>query len=64
VQLARELPTRFIQALQDLVQHQLLGSLREPARAPFPAWLLRVPILRNLPARIVGFGLWRVHPHR
>ena len=64
VQLARELPTRFIQTLQHLLQQRLLGSLTEPSRTPLPTWLLRVPVLRNLPARIVGFGLWRVHPRR
>ncbi len=66
VQRQRELPTRFIQAVQTLIQRRILASaLRSNAPSFTPPkllrLLLRVPILRDLPARIIAFGLWPVH---
>jgi 2-polyprenyl-6-methoxyphenol hydroxylase-like FAD-dependent oxidoreductase len=64
VQRRRELPTRLIQRAQALIQQQVLArALRsdEPFAPPLPLrLLLRVPIVRNIPARIVGFGFWPV----
>jgi 2-polyprenyl-6-methoxyphenol hydroxylase-like FAD-dependent oxidoreductase len=65
VQLERELPTLVIQTLQDVVQRRVLTTAARGG-ALIPAWMLRAPILRELPARLIGFGLWRVrvaHPH-
>jgi 2-polyprenyl-6-methoxyphenol hydroxylase-like FAD-dependent oxidoreductase len=64
VQRWRELPTRFIQALQTQIQRRVLASVlrSEQPLAP-PGWLrllLRVPLVRSVPARLVGFGLWPV----
>jgi 2-polyprenyl-6-methoxyphenol hydroxylase-like FAD-dependent oxidoreductase len=64
VQRRRELPTRLIQSFQALIQGRVLA----PALAsdgPFaPPLLLRLlpraPILRDLPARVVAFGVWPV----
>src|SRR3712207_4092110 len=64
VQRRRELPTRLIQRFQALIQQRVLApTLR--SNAPFAPplllrLLLRVPIVRNIPARIVAFGVWRV----
>jgi 2-polyprenyl-6-methoxyphenol hydroxylase-like FAD-dependent oxidoreductase len=64
VQRRRELPTRLIQRLQTLVQQQLLApALRSKAPfapPPFLRLLLHVPIVRNIPSRVVGFGFWPV----
>ena len=65
VQRRRELPTRFIQAIQTQIQCRVLASVlrSEEPLAP-PGWLrlvLRVPLVRSVPARIFGFGLWPVH---
>ncbi|MDP8952795.1 MAG: FAD-dependent oxidoreductase [Actinomycetota bacterium] len=64
VQRRRELPTRFIQRFQALIQQQVLApALRSSAPFAPPALLrllLRVPVLRSIPARIFGLGLWRV----
>src|SRR5215203_4554810 len=64
VQRRRELPTRLIQWAQAVIQQQVLArTLRsnEPFAPPLPLrLLLRVPIVRNIPARIVGFGFWPV----
>lgn len=62
IQLRREIPTRAIQRLQALVQNRLLApalSASAPVTVP-PAlrMLPRVPVLRGLPARVIGYGLW------
>jgi 2-polyprenyl-6-methoxyphenol hydroxylase-like FAD-dependent oxidoreductase len=64
VQRRRELPTRFIQAIQTQIQRRVLASVlrSEQPLAP-PSWLrllLRVPLVRSVPARIFGLGLWPV----
>jgi 2-polyprenyl-6-methoxyphenol hydroxylase-like FAD-dependent oxidoreductase len=64
VQRRRELPTRLIQRFQSLIQQRVLApALR--SNAPFAPplllrLLLRVPVLRNVPSRIVAFGFWPV----
>ncbi|HLH22688.1 MAG TPA: FAD-dependent oxidoreductase [Chloroflexota bacterium] len=59
IQLERELPTLVIQTLQNFVQRRVLATAAQGGAA-VPSWVQRVPILRDLPARIIGFGLWRV----
>ena len=62
VQLRRELPTRAIQSAQSLMQRRVLAvalDSDEPFKPPLAMRLfLRVPLLRDLPARMVAFGLW------
>jgi len=62
VQRRRELPTRVIQALQAQVQRNVLApALRSnaPFSPPLPLRLLpRIPVLRNVLGRLIGFGLW------
>ncbi|MDP9425357.1 MAG: FAD-dependent oxidoreductase [Actinomycetota bacterium] len=62
VQLRRELPTRAIQAAQSLMQRRVLavalGSDRPFGPPLTMRLLLRVPILRDIPGRMVAFGLW------
>jgi 2-polyprenyl-6-methoxyphenol hydroxylase-like FAD-dependent oxidoreductase len=64
VQRRRELPTRLIQRAQALIQQQVLArALRsnEPFAPPLPLrLLLRVPVVRTIPSRIVAFGFWPV----
>lgn len=61
VQRRRELPTRVIQAAQAQIQRRVLApALRsnEPFSPPLPLRLLpRIPILRDVPGRLIGFGL-------
>jgi len=61
VQLERALPTLVIQTVQNFLQRRILTAASQNQFA-LPAWLLRTPILRDLPARLIGYGLWRVHP--
>jgi 2-polyprenyl-6-methoxyphenol hydroxylase-like FAD-dependent oxidoreductase len=64
VQRRRELPTRLIQRAQALIQQQVLAralSSNEPfAPPPLLRLLLRIPLVRTIPSRIVGFGFWPV----
>jgi 2-polyprenyl-6-methoxyphenol hydroxylase-like FAD-dependent oxidoreductase len=65
VQRQREWPTRTIQRIQSLIQRRVIaGALNtnQVFRLPFLVrLLLRIPFLRDLPARIIAFGVKRVH---
>jgi 2-polyprenyl-6-methoxyphenol hydroxylase-like FAD-dependent oxidoreductase len=65
VQRRRELPTRVIQRVQLAVQRRVIAPVlaaRGPIRAPaFLRLLPRLPLLRRLPARIVGLGIRPEH---
>ena len=62
VQRRRELPTRAIQAAQAVVQRNVLETAlrsNKPFEPPLAMrLLLRTPLLRDVPARMVAFGLW------
>lgn len=65
VQRRRELPTRIIQRVQTLVQKNVIAAALDPTR-PFRVPLIvrlltRIPVLRNIPARLIGYGFWPVH---
>jgi 2-polyprenyl-6-methoxyphenol hydroxylase-like FAD-dependent oxidoreductase len=68
VQLRREVPTRAIQALQSFAQRRVISSSLSPDGAPsVPAparALLRLRPVRDLPARIIAFGVWPEHVKR
>ena len=60
VQRRRELPTRFIQWFQGVVQRQLVTRALEdqPFQLPLPARIVSaVPLLGSLPARLIGWGI-------
>jgi 2-polyprenyl-6-methoxyphenol hydroxylase-like FAD-dependent oxidoreductase len=65
VQLRRELPTRLTQWLQVQVQERVIRRvLRAPRRLslPLPLRLLQwFPLLRRLPARLIGMGIRPEH---
>jgi len=65
VQRRREWPTRVTQRLQLLVQNRVIaavlgqsGPLRPPA---FIRWLTAMPLLRQIPARLIGLGVRPEH---
>jgi len=68
VQLRRELPTRAIQAFQSVAQRRVVSSALGPDGAPSiptPARaLLSLRPVRNLPARLIAFGIWPEHVKR
>lgn len=62
VQRRRELPTRFIQAVQRVAQSGIEdGLLGRQVLSPAARRLLRLPGIRRIVARVIGIGLWRVH---
>lgn len=61
VQRQRELPTRVIQAFQSIIQQQIVTRALNPNQTIKPPLILRLPILRDLPARLIAFGVWPVH---
>jgi 2-polyprenyl-6-methoxyphenol hydroxylase-like FAD-dependent oxidoreductase len=64
VQSQRQWPTRVIQRLQTIVQQRVLaGALQANQAFRLPLVLrliLKIPVLRNLPARILAFGVRKV----
>ncbi len=65
VQRQRELPTKAIQAMQSFMQSRLIANVLScglsQARVPWQLRLFtRIPILRNLPSRLIAFGIRRV----
>lgn len=63
VQRRREGVTRIVQRFQEAQQKRILGALKSgrPFRMPLPLRVIqRVPFLRNIPARVTGFGVRRV----
>jgi 2-polyprenyl-6-methoxyphenol hydroxylase-like FAD-dependent oxidoreductase len=65
VQRQREWPTRVIQRWQSLMQKLVLASAFKGQQVTNVPWLLRlfsrIPVLRDLPAKLVAFGIRRVH---
>jgi hypothetical protein len=65
VQRRREFPTRFTQCLQVILQNRLVGGdLRSdrPMRMPFALRLFQwLPILRRIPAYVIGVGVRPEH---
>jgi hypothetical protein len=65
VQGQREFPTKFIQGFQTMMQKRVLApaltSTQTTIQVPaFLRWLVRMPVLRDLPPRLIGFGVQRV----
>jgi len=65
VQLRREVPIRILQGLQSLAHRRIVAAAVGGGGIPSPPLpvraLLGLQIVRDLPARIIGFGVWPVH---
>jgi 2-polyprenyl-6-methoxyphenol hydroxylase-like FAD-dependent oxidoreductase len=65
VQRQREWPTRVIQAIQSTLQKRVIASALQaqgPQRIPwFVRLFFQIPVLRDIPARILAFGVRKVH---
>ena len=66
IQKRRDLPTRIIQGGQLLIQNSIIRRvLGRPGQRMRPPWIIRllgaVPLLRRIPARMVGLGFRREH---
>jgi len=64
VQRQREWPTKVIQAFQSFLQNRLIASVLLSQQVSNVPWQLRlitkIPIVRDLPPRVIGFGPKRV----
>lgn len=61
VQQQRELPIRIIQALQSFIQQQIFARVLNLDSSFKPPTWLKLPIVRDLPARIIAYGVFPVH---
>jgi 2-polyprenyl-6-methoxyphenol hydroxylase-like FAD-dependent oxidoreductase len=65
VQRRREWPTRMTQRMQVVIQNRVINSVLSSTRTPRPPLIARLlgwfPVLRQLPARIVGMGFRPEH---
>jgi len=65
VQKRRSLPMRVIQSVQIVVQNRLLAPTLASDRPPSPPLAVKLmqwfPVLRRLPARLIGMGVRPEH---
>jgi 2-polyprenyl-6-methoxyphenol hydroxylase-like FAD-dependent oxidoreductase len=61
VQRKRSLPTRFIQAFQAAIQKRILMNALDASKPFEIPFFLRLPLLKRIPARLIAFGIYRVH---
>jgi 2-polyprenyl-6-methoxyphenol hydroxylase-like FAD-dependent oxidoreductase len=65
VQRRRERPVRLLQAFQSVVQNRFLGPALASSDTPsiplVVRLLSRIPILRDIPPRLIAFGIGRPH---
>ena len=68
VQRRREIPTRAIQGFQTMAHRRVFGPAVSSGGLPSPPAplraLLRLRAVRDLPARMMAFGVWPVHVDR
>ena len=66
VQRERERPTRIMQAMQAAMQKRIIANaLRATVSIPwFVKLFFRIPVLRDLPGRVMAFGVTRVRLNR
>jgi 2-polyprenyl-6-methoxyphenol hydroxylase-like FAD-dependent oxidoreductase len=68
VQRQREWPTRVMQAIQSTMQTRMIASALQTQGTLRIPWLVRfffkVPVLRDVPARVLAFGVRRVRLQR
>lgn len=65
VQRRRELPTRFIQTIQTIIQQRVVANVldrnKQPKLPGLVLWLMQFPFVRSIPARVMGIGLRPEH---
>jgi 2-polyprenyl-6-methoxyphenol hydroxylase-like FAD-dependent oxidoreductase len=64
VQRRREWAVRLIQTVQDITQRHVVAAVlegNEPFELPrLLRFLLRAPVMRDIPARLIAYGAWPV----
>ena len=59
VQKHREFPTKVIQRFQELIQKRIVQAGLNDSQTFHPPWFLKLPVIRNIPARLIAFGIKR-----
>jgi hypothetical protein len=58
------LPTRIVQAVQVVIQNRVISlalNSRQEIKPPLVLKLMRLPLLRRIPARVFGLGVRPEH---
>ena len=67
VQARREWPTKMMQSVQLFVQKRIIKNVLAMTQKPRPPFIVtlfnRLPILRRIPARLMGMGFRPEHVH-
>ena len=65
MQARRDFPMKVIQRMQVIVQNKLLSPALSSSERPKPPFVMRLiqwlPVLRRIPARLVGLGVRPEH---
>jgi 2-polyprenyl-6-methoxyphenol hydroxylase-like FAD-dependent oxidoreductase len=61
VQFQREWPTRIIQWFQSLSHEQIIITTFKSGKPFKPPKIMLLPVMRDLPAKLMGYGVWPVH---
>ena len=59
VQKRREFPTKVIQRFQRIVQDRIIRQALNPEKPFKLPWFLKLPLIRRIPAWLIGFGVRR-----
>ncbi|MDS3861773.1 FAD-dependent oxidoreductase [Thermosynechococcaceae cyanobacterium BACA0444] len=60
IQKQRFLPVRLIQTLQAVIQKQIISPALQPGQSVTPPLLLKLPLVKQLLAQVLSYGLWPV----
>ncbi|AFY60139.1 FAD-dependent oxidoreductase [Synechococcus sp. PCC 6312] len=62
IQKQRFLPVRLIQTLQAVIQKQIISPALQPGQSVRLPLLLKLPLVKQLLAHVLSYGLWPVQP--
>ncbi|MFN8526732.1 MAG: FAD-dependent oxidoreductase [Chloroflexota bacterium] len=61
VQRQREWPVRVIQAIQAQIQQRVISNVLRSNEVPAVPLIMRLPLIRDIPARAIAYGIRPVH---
>ena len=59
VQRKRQLTVKIVQCFQTFLQNRIVKSALTPDAAVKPPFFIHLPLIRSIPARMIGFGIWK-----
>ncbi|MEQ8788929.1 MAG: FAD-dependent oxidoreductase [Pirellulaceae bacterium] len=60
VQKKRQLVVRLVQNFQTFLQNRVVKSALHPDQPVKPPFFIHLPLIRQLPARMIGYGIWKI----